>query len=125
MYRALRADVDANFAKVYQQAVRMAAAVGEEPRKPRVVGRQINRANNPSESAEDHYRRNVVIPFLDHVIESLDNKFDSKCQYTDFCKKTSGIISQNYTKSCALMSFLHEMLSHCTRRAHTDRSYIV
>ena len=56
----------------------MAEKVGIEPEKPRVARRQAHRSNNPSTSVEEHYRVNAAIPFLDHVIENLNNKFDSE-----------------------------------------------
>jgi len=68
IYRKLRDDVTNAFGKVYDQAVRMAAAVNVEPTKPRICGRQTQKANAPSETIEEHYMRNVAIPLLDHII---------------------------------------------------------
>ena len=54
----------------------MAEKVGVEPSMPRVVKRQKNKSNNPAETPEEHFKRNVAIPFLDHIISNLDTKFD-------------------------------------------------
>ena len=47
-------------------------------KKPRVANLQAHRSNSPSTSVEEHYRVNAAILFLDHVIENLNNKFDSE-----------------------------------------------
>ena len=86
VYCNLRKDVDANFGKMYAHAVTMASAVGVDPQKPRVVARQKNRANNPSETVEQHFRANIAIPFLDHVVESLNTKFDRTLSYSILSK---------------------------------------
>lgn len=41
-----------------------------------------NRANNPAETVEDHYRRNLSIPFVDHLINELETRFGSGDQET-------------------------------------------
>ena len=42
---------------------------------PRVVGRQRNRANAPSETPLEHYRRNLFFPFIDACIMQLQVRF--------------------------------------------------
>ena len=44
-------------------------------KKPRLTSVQKFRNNIPSESVEEYYRRAIMIPFLDHVIASLKEKF--------------------------------------------------
>ena len=75
-YAEVRETVADNFAAVYMDAVEMAEKVGVAPSKPRVARKQNHRANAPSESIEDHYRVNCAVPFIDHIITSLDDKFD-------------------------------------------------
>ena len=41
---------------------------------------QHNRANNPAETVEDHYRRNLTIPLVDHLIN--ETRFGSGDQET-------------------------------------------
>ena len=55
-------------ARCYQYCCRIAEKIGIEPSIPRVSGRQIHRANAPSQNIEEHYRRNIGIPYLDHII---------------------------------------------------------
>ena len=50
--------------------------------KPRTCQVQCNRANTPAETIEDHYRRNLTIPLVDHLINELENRFGSGDQET-------------------------------------------
>ena len=43
---------------------------------------QRNCANNPAEMVEDHYRRNLTIPLVDHLINELETRFGSGDQET-------------------------------------------
>ena len=43
---------------------------------------QRNRANTPAETVEDYYRRNLTIPFVDHMINELEVRFGSGEQET-------------------------------------------
>ena len=61
--------MDDNLAEKFADAVELAE-------KPRVAKRQTGRSNNPSDSVEMHYRTNLAVPFIDHIIENLDTKFD-------------------------------------------------
>ena len=47
-----------------------------EPDMPRIVGRQIYRANALASTPFDCYLRNMCLPFLDHLIEGLNTRFD-------------------------------------------------
>lgn len=71
----VRADVDAYHEVWFDQAVEKAQKVNVEPSMPRIVRRQTLRANNPAENPQDHYRRNLTIPFLDQVLEEMKNRF--------------------------------------------------
>ena len=42
---------------------------------PRISSRQVHRSNIPAESPEVYYRRNVMIPFLDHILVEMENRF--------------------------------------------------
>ena len=76
MYCGIRNDIEESFAEVFRKAVELAEKVGVEPSKPRVAKRQTERSNNPSTSVEEHYRVNLAVPFIDHIIENLESKFD-------------------------------------------------
>ena len=42
---------------------------------PRTVARQVHHDNAPADSPEVYYRRNLMIPFLNHITSELDNRF--------------------------------------------------
>ena len=42
---------------------------------PRINARQVHRDNIPADSPEEYYRRNLMIPFLDHITTELENRF--------------------------------------------------
>ncbi len=76
VYRKEREDVDERFESViYTQAVRLADKVGTTPCRPRIPKRQKNRSNVPGDTVVDFYKRNVVIPFMDHIIKNLEDRF--------------------------------------------------
>ena len=77
VYSSLRENIAVHFTKIYEQAVRMAAAVDVEPAKPRghCAVRQTHRSNAPAETAEEYYLRNMAIPLVDHVVTELDSQF--------------------------------------------------
>ena len=68
--------MDRNFSEIYEDAVKKAEEVGIVPTLPRVASRQKNKSNNPAQTPEEYFKRNVAIPFLDHIVTILDVKFD-------------------------------------------------
>lgn len=42
---------------------------------PRVAARQVHRSNIPADSPEAYYQRNLVIPFLDHIVKQSTERF--------------------------------------------------
>ena len=42
---------------------------------PRITGRQEHRNNAPCVNPESHYRVNVAIPFIDHLLEEMSSRF--------------------------------------------------
>ena len=42
---------------------------------PRIASRQVHRSNAPADSPESYYRRNIMIPFLDHITMELEERF--------------------------------------------------
>ena len=75
VYRKLRLNVDTNFKLIYDEAVKLAERVDAPVRKPRIIGKQQHRSNADSVSIYDHYKKNLVIPFLDHVSNQLNDRF--------------------------------------------------
>ena len=72
--------MDMGFHKVYTQAERMAAAVDVDPCKPRSCARQRHRPGIDSKTIEEWYRINPAIPFLDHIMTELDERFSVLAQ---------------------------------------------
>lgn len=75
MYQTERADVDSSFAPIYAQSVRMAEKIGTAVGMPRITIRQQHRSNTEASSPQEYYQRNIVIPFLDHIIMCLNQQF--------------------------------------------------
>ncbi|XP_068735595.1 uncharacterized protein [Montipora capricornis] len=74
--------VQENRAKWFQKACQIAEKLDITVQKPRTCQVQRNRANNPAETVEDHYRRNLTIPLGDHLINELETRFGSGDQET-------------------------------------------
>ena len=55
----------------------MAEKVGTEPTMPRIAPRQTLRANAPAATPEEYYRINYSVPFLDHMIAQLEQRFST------------------------------------------------
>ena len=53
----------------------MTEKVGVVPSMSRMKAQQINRGNTPAESVEEYYKRNLLIPFADHVVTELESQF--------------------------------------------------
>jgi hypothetical protein len=75
VYKSERSNVDEGFLPVYRQSLILADKVGINPSTPRIVQRQKHRSNSSAESVLDYFKHNVVIPFLDHIISNLDDRF--------------------------------------------------
>ena len=43
---------------------------------PRIAGKQIHRVHASASTPFDYYLRNMRLPFLDHLIEGLNTRFD-------------------------------------------------
>ncbi|RMX54523.1 hypothetical protein pdam_00004575 [Pocillopora damicornis] len=51
--------------------------LGTEPSAPRTASRQQRRANASHDRSEEHYHRNLFIPFLDHITQEMSSRFGS------------------------------------------------
>ena len=71
----LRSNIDREHHKLYQEAVELAATIGLDPCKSRIIPVQAHRNNNPSDSIEGHYRVNLSVVFLDHALNQLETRF--------------------------------------------------
>ena len=65
----------------FDLAKSMSEAVGAKgPEIPRRCGRQRHRDNVPAEEPKDYYKRSITIPFLDHLLTQLQERFSSDHQ---------------------------------------------
>ena len=74
----MRRDIDARHHILYDEAVTLAASIGVQPSMPRVVQRQVHRANVPAPTPESHYRINLTTPFLDHCSQHIERRFQDE-----------------------------------------------
>ena len=98
--------------RCYTYACRIAAVIDVDPSVPRVAGRQRHRANAESTTIEEHYRRNVGNPFLDHLIQGIDSRFD---KYGEAILNMIGlvpsvIVARNDSSIDQLVELYHEDL---------------
>jgi len=49
-----------------------------EPNMPRTAGRQQHRVNVPATNPESHWQRAVYLPFIDHLIEEMNDRLLSQ-----------------------------------------------
>jgi len=63
---------------------------------PRRCSRQTARENRPAENAEEHYRRSLAIPFLDHLKEEIEQRFTT---HTVRAIRCLGIIPSSFESS--------------------------
>lgn len=90
---------------LFTEAVGLAESINIEPSMPRIVNRQIHRANAPAETPEDYYRINVTRVFLDHALQQLDIRFQDQVYV---CYKGLSIILSN------LFEHQHDWKKRCS-----------
>ncbi|KAJ8024838.1 52 kDa repressor of the inhibitor of the protein kinase [Holothuria leucospilota] len=74
--QSAREQVESKHKEWFQKAKSMAESVNaEEPRLPRKCGRQKHKDNTPAKNIEEHYRVTITVPFLDHMVTQLNDKF--------------------------------------------------
>ncbi|XP_050516687.1 52 kDa repressor of the inhibitor of the protein kinase-like [Diabrotica virgifera virgifera] len=66
---------DRSFNNIYKEAEKLVLNIGGQIAKPRTVSRQTQRGNIPAEDAEQYYLRNLYIPFIDHILVELKDRF--------------------------------------------------
>ena len=77
VYKELIENDEDTFEPIYNQAVLLARVVNTEPSIPRIAQRMSHRANAIASTPEEYYRRNMFIPFLDHIRCELDTRFSA------------------------------------------------
>nr|XP_015836604.1 PREDICTED: zinc finger MYM-type protein 1-like isoform X2 [Tribolium castaneum] len=70
-----RENADVIYRQLFEEAKEVAGQLDVEIKCPRIVSRQIHRANNqPAQSAEEYFRRAIYIPLLDSIINDLEDR---------------------------------------------------
>ena len=64
------------FSRCFEYAVQMASVINIEPNMPRITACQHHRENAESDTPFSYYRKNMCLPFLDHLINAIDVRFD-------------------------------------------------
>ena len=105
IHKREREDVDTGFCQIYAQSARMTEKVDTIPDMPRITARQQHRSNASSSSPEEYFKRNIAIPFLDHVICCIDQKF-----------------SQSATTASSLLGFVPQVL--CTKDLSLEKALV-
>ena len=90
-------DIEEECHEWFKDAYRLADKIGATVSVPRITGRQEHRNNAPSVSAESHYRVNVAIPFIDHLLEEMSSRFskDNRARAEIFSLVTSAVVKHN------------------------------
>ncbi|CAK1597798.1 unnamed protein product [Parnassius mnemosyne] len=70
-----RENVDLIYRQIFEDAKEVAEQLDVEIKCPRIVSKQIHRANNqPAQFAEEYFRRAIYIPLLDSIISDLQDR---------------------------------------------------
>jgi hypothetical protein len=77
-FQRYRSTIEREFRDTYNEAVSLCDKVGGTVGMPRMVGKQAHRCNAPSENPEEYYRKNIQIPFLDHIIVEMNTRFSKE-----------------------------------------------
>lgn len=75
VFRTMRDNADEKFEQLFNVASELAAEIGETIRAPRTTSRQVHRDNYDVNDPEDYYRLSIFIPFVDHFISHLNERF--------------------------------------------------
>ncbi|XP_065068785.1 52 kDa repressor of the inhibitor of the protein kinase-like [Rhopilema esculentum] len=74
----LRSEIDDIYLGWYEEAASIAESNSIFTAMPCTVLMQVNRSNAPSESVSQYYKRNVAIPFLDHLSGQMQARFSDR-----------------------------------------------
>ena len=71
----VRSNIEEECHEWFEDASIPADKIGATVSVPRITGRQEHRNNAPSVNPESHYRVNVAIPFIEHLLEEMSSRF--------------------------------------------------
>lgn len=95
----LRDKVDEEYPHLYEKAKVLIEENGGILLMPRIVGRQLNRSNIPASDISTYYKINLFIPFLDHTIQQLIERFT---KHRKVVSALSGVLPSNFAKGCEI-----------------------
>ena len=72
--KELRDKNDVVFKRWYAYAVEINSELGTEPSAPRTASWPQHRANAPYDTAEEYYRHNLFIPFLNYITREMSSR---------------------------------------------------
>ena len=72
----VRNSIDSYYDQWYEMALALAKKDDVKESKLRTVGRQTTRANHLYTTISEYYKRMICIPLTDHLLSSLDERFD-------------------------------------------------
>ncbi|XP_049948070.1 uncharacterized protein LOC126456359 [Schistocerca serialis cubense] len=95
-----RENAEAEYEMIRKSAESNSSALGIDVtgiRQPRVVARQMHRPNHPSVSVTEYYRKSLFIPYLDSLVQSLQERFseENKTSFEIFCLHPKVMKSQS------------------------------
>ena len=72
----VRSKIELFHSKWFDEVKEVASNVTVEPSVPRKTCRPMHQVNTPASSSPEYYMRAVTIPFLDHLISEISNRFN-------------------------------------------------
>lgn len=91
----LRINADDEFLSLFEDAKNMAEENGGSLQAPRLTGKQLNRSNTPAADVITYYRVNLFIPFLEHAIQQLSERF---AKHRKLICALHGLLPENFEK---------------------------
>lgn len=76
--KEIRDKADEEFSNIYRKVLDICERNDIEISTPRLSQRQIGRDNMPNDGPESYYKRTLFIPFIDHFIAQLNDRFLSQ-----------------------------------------------
>ncbi|ORU94881.1 MAG: hypothetical protein A6F71_09870 [Cycloclasticus sp. symbiont of Poecilosclerida sp. M] len=74
-FELLRVNCEEEFHSWFAEIKEFAEKQNTPIRAPRIVSRQVHRDNIPADTPEAYYRRNLLLPFLDHICSEMQARF--------------------------------------------------
>ena len=71
----LRTNCEEEFHSWFNEISTFAESLSIPVSTPRTTSRQLHRANIAADSPEVYYRRNIMVPFLDHITTEMETRF--------------------------------------------------